>query len=157
MMTLEGRWHEKLWEVRTINRQPPPPRLLGTVLSGQTCEQAPGRPEVTGQKPRAMAPSPWRKTRLTGWIWSAKCFLTSDNFILLTVVGTTVGTIRRWQIGLKGGSQLLKFKGRVRCPVSMAARWSLRPRVGQDRARTVEGIAVGMTESQTKFPYNLAV
>lgn len=36
----------------TINRQPPPPRLLGTVLWGaRPMGTAPGRPEVTGQGP----------------------------------------------------------------------------------------------------------
>lgn len=49
---------------------------------------APGRPEVTGQKPRAMAPSPWRTTRFTEWVLSAKCFLVFLNFILLTVLGS---------------------------------------------------------------------
>lgn len=36
--TLEGNWYRN-WAVRTINRQPPPPRLLGTVLWGQTWGQ----------------------------------------------------------------------------------------------------------------------
>lgn len=60
-------------------------------------------------------------------------------------------------IGLERGSQLPKFKGRVRHSMSMASRWSSRPRVRQDRVGAVEGIAVGITETQTKFPYNLAV
>lgn len=33
--TLEGNWYRN-WAVSDINRQPSPPRLLGTVLWGQT-------------------------------------------------------------------------------------------------------------------------
>lgn len=41
--------------------------------------------------------------------------------------------------------------------MSVAARWSSIPKVGQDRTETVEGISVGITETQTKFPCSLAV